>query len=416
MTKRVDTLVIGGGSVGVCIAYFLSRRGREVTVVDQGQVGAACSYGNAGVIAPSHIIPLPAPGVLLKGLKWMWNPESPLYIKPRLDLALLSWLSRFGMACRKAPMVRAMSLMRQLTQASMALYQDFALAGAFGFHFKQKGSLMIYKNLGSFEASVKEAELLKPYGITCKVLGYADVRQIEPRVHSRAVGGIYFPEDAHLNPYEFVTGLASCSLNDGVKVLTSTEVLGFETSGERVSTVRTTRGDFVAEQVVLAAGSWSPQLVRGLGMKIPIQPAKGYSITVRCSDRDDSIPVWLSETKVIVTPMGGILRFAGTLELAGLDFSISQRRVGAIQRAVREYLVGMDDYELLEIWRGLRPLTPDGLPIIGKSHRWTNLTIATGHGMQGLALGPITGKLVAQLVCGETPSIDLTALREQRFS
>jgi D-amino-acid dehydrogenase len=415
VANRVDTVVIGGGCIGVCSAYFLACKGKQVTVIDQGQVGAACSYGNAGMIAPSHIIPLAAPGVLMKGLKWMFDPESPFYIKPRLNLALFSWLSRFAMACRKAPMLRGMSLLRNLTQASLDLYEEFAFMDGLGFHFKHKGSLRIYKNPLSFEASVEELELLKAYGITSKVLGHAEVRQIEPNVHSSIVGGIYFPEDAHLNPSEFVRELASCEQNKGVSFLTSTEVLGFETSDGKVSKVRTTRGDFKPDQVVLAAGAWSPQLASALQLTLPIQPAKGYSITIKCCERDDSIPVWLSETRVIVTPMGGILRFAGTLELAGLDFSINQRRVRTIERAVREYLVGMDEYELLEIWGGLRPLTPDGLPIIGRSQIWKNLIIATGHGMQGLALGPITGKIVAQLVCEEKPTVDVGGLGEERF-
>lgn len=415
MTKRVDTLVIGSGSIGVCCAYFLSSKGMQVTVVDQGQIGAGCSYGNAGVLAPSHIVPLPAPGVLLQGIKWMFDPESPLYIKPRLNLPLFKWLSRFGLACREAPKHRSMLLLRALMQASMALYEDFASMDGPGFHFKKNGSLNIYKNPTSFESSVKEAQHLKPHGITYEVLDQAAVRQIEPKVHPRVVGGIYFSEDAHMNPSEFVRGLALRCESKGVDFLTTTEVIGFKTSDGRISSVRTTKGEFEPEQVVLAAGSWSPKLVRDLKLALPIQPAKGYSITVKCEDRDQAFPVTLMESKVIVTPMGGILRFAGTLELAGLDFSINQRRLDAIQRAVPEYLVGMDEYELLEIWRGLRPLTPDGLPIIGRSHSWKNLMIATGHGMQGLVLGPITGKIVSQLMFEETPIVDVTALGEHRF-
>jgi D-amino-acid dehydrogenase len=191
--------------------------------------------------------------------------------------------------------------------------------------------------------------------------------------------------------------------------------MGFGKSGKRISVVKTTRGDFRPDQVVLAAGSWSPGLARDLEFSLPIQPAKGYSITVRSAERDGSMPIWLTESKVTVTPMGGILRFAGTLELADMNFSISRRRVEAIRRAAREYLIGTDEYETLEIWRGLRPLTPDGLPIIGKSSKWINLIIATGHGMQGLALGPITGKLVAQLTTQEAPSVDLAGLKEERF-
>lgn len=415
MAKRIDILVIGGGCVGVCCAYFLARNGRQVTVIDQGQIGGACSYANAGLIARSHIIPLPAPGILLNGIKWMFDPESPLYIKPRLNLALFSWLARFSVSCRKAPTIRAMSLINDLVQASMALYLELASMGGSEFHFKHNGSLAIYKSSAGFEAGVRQAEMVRPYGIESRVLDQAGVRAIEPRIQDRIVGGLYMNDDAHLNPYEFVTWLASRAQSDGVSFLTATEVLGFEKSGRRITTVRTTRGDFEADQVVLAAGTWSPGVGRELKLALPIQPAKGYSVTVKSEERDGSVPIWLTESRVTVTPMGGILRFAGTLEVADLDFSINQRRVDAIRRAAREYLVGTEEYQALEIWRGLRPLTPDGLPIVGKSKSWSNLIIATGHGMQGLSLGPITGKIVAQLIAKETPSVDVAGLREERF-
>jgi D-amino-acid dehydrogenase len=415
MTRRVDTLIIGAGSIGVCSAYLLAERGRQVAVVDQGQIGAACSYGNAGMVARSHIIPLPAPGVLLSGIKWMFDPESPLYIKPRLSPALFAWLMRFSASCRKAPMLKAMFLLNELLQRSMELYVELASIGGPEFHFKRKGSLAIYKTREGFETGVRQAELLRPYGIESKVLDHAGVRQIEPKIQERIVGGVYMNGDAHLNPSKFVAWLASRAQHKGVNFLTSTEVLGFEKSQGHISRVRTTRGDFQPEHVVLAAGCWSAQLASGLHLRLPIQPAKGYSITVKSTDRDDAIPIWLTESKVTVTPMGGILRFSGTLELADLNFSINERRVDIIRRAAKEYLVGTDQYSPLEIWRGLRPLTPDGLPVIGKSKAWRNLILATGHGMQGLALGPITGKLVTQLIFDEPPSVDITGLGEERF-
>ncbi|MGB0014719.1 MAG: FAD-dependent oxidoreductase [Candidatus Sulfotelmatobacter sp.] len=415
MAKRVDILIIGGGSIGVCSAWFLADKGRQVTVVDRGQIGAACSYGNAGVIARSHIIPLPAPGVLLSGMKWVFNPESPLYIKPRLSLALISWLARFSAASRRGPTLRTMSLINDLIQASMTLYEEFASMGGSQFNFKHRGSLAIYKSSDGFEAGLKQAEWVRRFGIQSKVLDQAGVRQIEPTIQQQIVGGIYMKDDAHLNPFKFVVWLSARAQSKGVSFLTSTEVLGFDKSAGRISTVRTTRGDFEAHQVILAAGSWSPELAEDLGLTLPIQPAKGYSITVKSEEREGSMPIWLTESKVTVTPMGEVLRFAGTLELADLDFSINQRRVEAIRRAAREYLVGTDQYETLEIWRGLRPLTPDGLPIIGISKAWSNLIFATGHGMQGLALGPITGKLVTQLATGETPSVDMARLSEERF-
>jgi D-amino-acid dehydrogenase len=415
MAKRVDVLVLGGGCIGICSAYFLAESGRNVTVIDQGQIGAACSYGNAGLLARSHIIPLPTPEVLLKAIEWMFNAESPLYIKPRLNLALLSWLVRFGAACRKAPMLRTMALLNELVQASMALYKEVAAAGGSEFHFKHNGSLALYKSPDGFKAGVRQAEMVTPYGIQSTVLDPAEVRVIEPRIHQRIVGVIYFNDDAHLNPFEFVSWLASRAQSKGVSLQTLTEVLGFEKAGRTISTVRTTRGDFEADQIVLATGCWSPRLARGLELNLPIQPAKGYSITLKSEERAESPPLWLTESKVTATPMGGFLRFSGTLELADLNFSINQRRVDAIRRAAREYLVSTDEYQTLEIWRGLRPLTPDGLPILGISKSWSNLIIATGHGMQGVSLGPITGKLVAQLVTKETPSIDVGRLGEDRF-
>jgi D-amino-acid dehydrogenase len=308
-----------------------------------------------------------------------------------------------------------MSLINDLIQASMTLYEEFASMGGSQFNFKHRGSLAIYKSSDGFEAGLKQAEWVRRFGIQSKVLDQAGVRQIEPTIQQQIVGGIYMKDDAHLNPFKFVVWLSARAQSKGVSFLTSTEVLGFDKSAGRISTVRTTRGDFEAHQVILAAGSWSPELAEDLGLTLPIQPAKGYSITVKSEEREGSMPIWLTESKVTVTPMGEVLRFAGTLELADLDFSINQRRVEAIRRAAREYLVGTDQYETLEIWRGLRPLTPDGLPIIGISKAWSNLIFATGHGMQGLALGPITGKLVTQLATGETPSVDMARLSEERF-
>lgn len=415
MAKQVDVLVIGGGSIGVCCAYFLADKGRGVTVIDQGPIGAACSYGNAGVIARSHIIPLPAPGVLLNGFKWMFDPESPLYIKPRLNLPLLSWLVRFSIACRATPMLRTMSLLNDLIRASMDIFEELASRGGSDFHFTHKGSLAIYSTHDGFEEGVRQAEFVAPYGIVSNVLDLGGVREIEPKIQRRIVGGIYMKDDAHLNPSEFIGWLASQAQDRGVSFLTATEVLGFEKSSGRISTVRTTRGDFQVDQVVLAAGAWSRTLAIDLEVSLPIQPAKGYSITVKSEQRDGSVPLWLSESKVVATPMGGILRFAGTLELAGLNFSINRRRLETIRRAAREYLVDVDEYDTVEIWRGLRPLSPDGLPIVGKSRKWANLIFATGHGMQGISLGPITGKLISQLVANETTSIDMTCLSEDRF-
>ncbi|MBI2191199.1 MAG: FAD-dependent oxidoreductase [Planctomycetes bacterium] len=413
--RSVDVLVIGGGVVGVCAAYYLRQRGREVTLVEKGEVCSGCSYGNAGLIVPSHSVPLAAPGVMAKGLRWMFNPDSPFYIKPRLDVELLAWLWKFRGACRADAARRAMPFLRDLSRASLELYKELAKLDGLQFDFERKGLLGLYRTEKALKEGADEARMLDGIGIPSKILSPAEIRQIEPGLDTPAIGAVYYPEDAHLAPARFVKGLSHVAGEMGVTLRPGTEVLGFEWEGRSMTRVRTTRGSFRPREVVLACGSWSPGLARGLRLKLPIQPAKGYSVTVRRPAACPDTPLLLAEAKVGVTPMGENLRFAGTLELAGMDFSITERRVQAILRAVPLYLPGLGSLELVEIWRGLRPCTPDGLPFIGRPGAYDNLVVAAGHAMIGVSLGPATGKLVSQIATGEPPLADLTLVRPDRF-
>jgi len=348
-------------------------------------------------------------------LKWLLDPESPFYIKPRFDLKLLSWLWQFQAACNEARMQRVIPLLRDLSQASLALYEELMTQEGLECCYRQNGLLTIFGTGHGYEEGLAEARLLQAYGLPLTILDATATRAREPIVGAGIVGGILFHEDAHLNPALFVQGLARCVQEQGGKLKTGTELLGFETARGRIVTVKTTRGDFQPDQVVLAAGAWSPRLGQELRLKLPIQPAKGYSLTVKRPASGPGLPLVLGEARVAVTPMGPLLRFAGTLELAGFDFTINRRRVNAILRAVGDYLPAARNLELIEIWRGLRPCTPDGLPLIGRSASFENLMIATGHAMLGVSLGPVTGKLVAQLAAEQTPLLDLTALRVERF-
>jgi D-amino-acid dehydrogenase len=314
---------------------------------------------------------------------------------------------------------KAIPVLRDMGRASVELYEQLAVLDGLDCGYHRTGLLTLFRNRRSFEDGIKEANLQAANGITVKVLDGAAVRQMEPLVRPEVIGGVYLPGDAHFTPDLFVRGLARRARRNGLTIHPATEVLGFEVSERKVTTVRTTRGDFQPDQVVIAAGAWSARLVRDLRLKLPLQPAKGYSVTVKRPATSPTIPLALGESRVIVTPMlspsGPVLRFAGTLELAGFDFSIDRRRVNALTRAARTYLVGMDDLETLEIWRGLRPCTPDDLPILGRPPSLDNVILATGHGMLGMSLGPITGKLVSQIVCGEKPDVDLKPLRVERF-
>lgn len=413
--RERNAVVIGGGVIGVCSAYYLARAGWDVTLVEKEDICAGSSYGNGGLVVPSHSVPLAAPGVWLKGLRWMLNPESPFYIKPRLSRELMSWLWRFRRFCNPEHVRRALPLIRDLSYASLALFRELAAIDGFEFGYRQDGVLAIFRTEKGYEEGLKEARLLGEGGVATKILDAAAARALEPSLAPGVVGGILFPDDAHLIPDAFVRGLAAIAERMGARFRTGTEVLGFRSAGHRIVAVETTRGDVQAGEVVLAAGSWSPGLAAALKLHVPIQPAKGYSVTYRRPPGGPRIPLILGEAKVGVTPMGETLRLAGTLELAGLDFSINRRRVNAIVRSAGPYLVGADDLELLEIWRGLRPCTPDGLPIIGRSPRFENLILATGHAMIGVSLGPVTGKVVSQVACAEPPLVDVSALRPERF-
>jgi len=355
--------------------------------------------------------------VIVQGLKWMLNPESPFYIKPRFNSEFLSWLWKFRSACNENNVRTALPVLSGLSSASLDLFDDLAALEGLHFGFEKNGIAEIFHTHKGFEKGVKDARRLQEYGIQHKILAIGEIVQYTQGMRTTAVGGIFFPGDAHLMPDQFVRQLARHLENKGVHLLTSVEVLGFETSGRKVTTVKTTRGDISVEEVILAGGSWSAEMARELKIKILMEPAKGYSVTYKRPPGFPSVPLAMAEAKVVLTPMSDMVRFAGTLELAGFDMSINKRRLHAILKAVSAYFpdIDTDALELIEIWRGLRPCSPDGLPYLGRPRRYDNVIISTGHGMKGISLAPITGKIVAQLASGQTPAMDIEALRIERF-
>ena len=417
MESKVQSLIIGGGAIGICCAFYLNQLGKNVTVVEKDNICAGASHGNAGLIVPSHSIPLAAPGVITKGLKWMFDTESPFYIKPRLNRQFLSWLWKFRGACTDANVNRALPVMSKLNAASLDLFDELAAIAGVNFNLEKKGAVQIFKTRKEFDSGVKDARRLKEYGVESRVLEHNELEPYVPKTRIAGVGGIFFPQDAQLIPDRLVHQLARHVENNGVELLTSNEVLGFESSGRRVKTVKTTRGEIEAQEVIVAGGAWSGDLARQLNIKLSMEPAKGYSVTFKRPKEFPDIPLMLAEAKVVLTPMDDMLRIAGTLELTGFDMSINNRRLQAILKAVPAYFPDFTtkDLELIEIWRGLRPCSPDGLPYIGRPRRYDNVIIATGHGMKGISLAPVTGMIVSQLANNEQPQIDISALSVERF-
>jgi D-amino-acid dehydrogenase len=415
MDSQYDVAIIGGGVIGVCSAYYLAQKGVNVLLLEKGEIASGCSYGNGGLIVPSHAVPLASPGALGNGLRWLLDAESPFYIKPRLSLDLFTWLARFVLASRKEQMLRSLSAMRDLLLASRALYDELLQTAGFDFGFHGNGSLQVFLTEQGLQEGVEETQLLEKFDIPIKVMDASEVCNLEPALLPTVAGGVFYPGDAHINPFRFVRGLAEKARGLGVEILTGTEVLGFETKNGRVAAIKTTRGEFHPQKVLLAAGSWSPEIAHSLHLNIPIQAAKGYSLTYENLALSPKIPLLFGEAHAVVNPLGDALRVAGTLELAGMDFSINMRRVDAIRTSAEQYRPGLGQARLIEIWRGLRPCTPDGLPIISGSDSFGNLFIAAGHAMLGMSLGPITGKLVSQLVNDESPDFPLAPFNLNRF-
>jgi D-amino-acid dehydrogenase len=416
MSERANVVVIGGGVIGVCAAYFLAERGASVTLLEKGEICSGASYGNAGWVFPSHSTPIPAPGAIRSAFKWLFDRESPFYIKPRLDLEPARWLWEFRAACTAERARRAYELKRELSLASRDIFEKLAARPELGFQFSPNGLLLLFETAGGFAEAGQELDWLQALGGAGRLLARDEALELAPQASASVVGGVYYPAEAHIDPAAFVESLAREAERQGAHIVTGCEAMALELSGPRISRVVATKGDFACDEVVLAGGAWSPHLVAPLRVRLPVQSAKGYSVTSRRPEGFGDTPVMLAEAKIGVSPLGDRLRVAGTLELAGLDLSINLRRVRAIMAAAKRCLPGLGELERIETWRGLRPCTPDDLPVIGRTGRIRNLVVATGHGMSGISQGPITGQLVAELIAEQSPSMDLRPYSPDRFS
>ena len=382
---KADVAIVGGGAIGACCALELARRGARVTLYERGPgLAAGCSAGNAGLICPSHSNPIANPTSLRNGLRWMWKRDSPFYLRPRPGV--LPWLARFALASRHSEAGAA--AIRELSDAS--LEQHAELGSELGTSFERTGTLNVYETLEGVEAEARHAARS---GLPFEVFDEAGTHELEPALVGPVAGSVRYPREGRVDPRRFVETIGRAAAEAGVEIRTGAEVRSLD--------------ELQAETVVVAAGAWSRELVR-----LPLEGGKGYHIDFERSDDDPRIPSWVQETWTIATPLPDRLRLSGTLELAGLDLSISTRRVEKIREGGDRWFRGLSGRPVLETWAGLRPCLPDGLPAIG---RLGKTVVATGHAMKGVALAPVTGRLVAQLVAGEEPDHDLAPFRPDRF-
>lgn len=410
-----DVLVIGGGVIGLASAHALLGAGRGVRLLDRGPLGSGASHGNSGLITPSHALPLSRPGMLRKTLGWMLRSDAPVLVRPRLDLDLLRFGLRFARSSRPGAMRASLRGRALLLDGSRALYSALVAEEGLDCEWEERGLLLVFATEEARAAEEASHTLLAEHGLVAESLDPQALLAREPALRDDLAGGTFFPQDAHLRPDWLVRELGRIVRARGGQVEERCEVRGFLLDQGRVVGVRTADGERRAHSVVIATGALAPRLARELGLRLPVVPGKGYSLTCPRPDPCPRLPMILDEAAMGVTPWPSGLRLGGTVELAGQDLTLRPERLEVLRAGARRFLRAMPPDEGVERWCGLRALTPDELPIIDRAPRHPNVFIATGHGRMGVSMAPATGKLVAELVTQAAPHVDPAPYSLARF-
>lgn len=408
--------IVGAGVIGLSIAWELHQRGVEVTLLDGREAGTAASSANAGWISPSLAGPVPAPGIVRQSLKWMLNPESPLYIRPQFSPSYLSWLYRFWRACRPGPYQDGLKATAELGRRAFEIFDAWQEQGV-DFEMHAYGLLFAFRDTNAMENDLKSYEELTKYGYEMpKPLLGAQVQQQEPALSNEIQGAFLVQEERTVQPISLVEGLLTSLRDAGVDIRVGTPVVDFRTSKGRVDAVRTPGGIIESDAVVLAAGAWTRDLAKMAGVRVPIEAGKGYGLDFQPAPIEVKSSIYLNDDRVAVSPFDEGVRLSGTMELSGMSERYTDRRICAIHKAGKRYLNGWPkDSEPTRVWTGMRPMSPDGLPVLGWAPGRKNLAIASGHAMLGVTLASVTGEEIAKMVVDGQPSEILEPFRVDRF-
>jgi D-amino-acid dehydrogenase len=409
------TVVIGAGVIGLACAYELLKRGRDVMVVDAGAAGQACSAGNAGWVVPSMSAPIPAPGLVATSLRWMLKRDSPLYIRPRLDPAFSTWLWQFWRNCRPEPYEAGLEAVMALNRETLSLFDSWHDEGLV-FEMNRTGLLFVGLHDAAVDHALAEIDLLVPYGYAkVERLDTSALRDLEPGLSSCVAGGFLLPDERSVRPEQLTAALAAAILRLGGSIVSQTAVTGARIDAGVVRELSTSAGALECDAALIAAGAWSGDVAKLFGVSIPIEAGKGYSITVQTTQPAITRPIDLFETKVACTPFDGALRLAGTMELSGQNLRLEPSRVAAIRRAGDTYFNDWRGEGQEQVWVGMRPLTPDGLPVIGSLPGVANAFVATGHAMLGVTLAPATARAITGVMHSDTVGMTMSPFRAERF-
>jgi D-amino-acid dehydrogenase len=423
MAARV--VVVGAGAVGLSCAYFLQRAGREVTVLDAGPVGDGASWGNAGWVSPSLSAPIPGPAALRTALRSVGKPDSPLWLRPQLDPAFALWGLSFLRHCTRASNERGLAATALLSKDAFRFY-DVMRADGLAIGLERRGLLFIARSAAELDGELAELSRLASHGIAAEItrLSGAQCRDRQPVIGPDVAGGVFVATEGHLDPRQLTAALAALVTSRGGTIRAGTPVRGFAVRDGRVAAVVTgpasaggsAAGEEIsADSVVIAAGALSVPVTRLLGARLPMTAGKGYSVSVACPELPRA-PMYLVETRVGATPLAGRLRVAGTIEFSGLNSRLDRRRITSLTRAARAYFPALDWTDIAEEWTGMRPLCPDGLPVLDRVPGTANAFIATGHSTLGITLAAVTGAHLAEFVSTGTAPPALRPFRFPRYA
>jgi len=413
MSKKI--LIVGGGIIGICSAYYLSKSGHDVTIIDKYGMNSGASYVNAGYLSPGHIIPLASPGVIQQGLKWMFDSSSPFYVEPRLNYDFIKWLFAFNKSCSSINVSNSIVPIINISLLSQDLLKDIKQENNLKFHYDQKGLMMLCKSEKSLEKENKVVDLAVKNGLNAKMLNRQEIKEIEPNIEIDSIGAAYFYCDHHTTPGEMINDLKEYIKKKGVKCITNTEITEYKIINNKIESISVLNKELKFDEYILSAGTWTSKICKKLGTNLLLQPGKGYSIN-KSSDNLLTCPAILVEPKCAITPMNGFTRFSGTMEISSINNKIRKNRVNAICDAVESFYptISISEKDRNNAGFGFRPISPDGIPYIGRSENLENVIIATGHAMMGWSMSTGTGKIVSEIVDDKKTSINIDRFNPNR--
>lgn len=410
--------IIGGGIIGLCSAYYLKKEGYAVTVIERGDITDGCSFGNMGYMSPSHFVPLASPGIIAEGIKHMLSSSSPFYIKPRLNWDLMQWGYHFWKNSTAKKVETNAPHLDEILQLSRRLINDMRNDIGDNFAMEEKGCLMMCKQQKALDHEFQLADKAEKFGLKVDRLNAQQVQALEPDVELAVAGAVLFKDDCHFHPGMMLIALHKWLDAAGVEFQLNTTVTGFEKTSEKITAVITDKGSFAVDQLLLATGSWLPVVAKMMGIHLLLQPGKGYSYTYPFVEKNIKYPAILVDGRCAITPWGQQLRIGGTMEISGINNKVLINRMQGIYHSAIDFYPGLKIAfpPADQIWNGLRPVTPDGLPYIGKTTKYNNVVIAGGHAMLGISEGTGTGKLVEEIFSNKKTSTGIAAFSPARYA